>query len=118
MHIEANRQAYRYNLFVESADKYKFNYRRVSYGQNTLGNTTGRLFVHRRLVKYPALVLHYSEEGAGAAAFFCTTNRGKLLQYKLIHIHCAPVHRRPTRGISQSIMAVTDPSIIDFLFIG
>ena len=48
MHIEANRQAYRYNLFVESADKYKFNYRRVSYGQNTLGNTTGRLFVHRR----------------------------------------------------------------------
>ena len=51
MHIEANRQAYRYNLFVESADKYKFNYRRVSYGQNTLGNTTGRLFVHRRVVE-------------------------------------------------------------------
>ena len=50
MHIEANRQAYRYNLFVESADKYKFNYRRVSYGQNTLGNTTGRLFVHRRII--------------------------------------------------------------------
>ena len=50
MHIEANRQAYRYNLFVESADKYKFNYRRVSYGQNTLGNTTGRLFVHRRIM--------------------------------------------------------------------
>ena len=33
-------------------------------------------------IKYQALVLHYSE-AAGAAAFFCTTNRGKLLQHKL-----------------------------------
>lgn len=40
-----------------------------------------------------ALVLHYSEEeegagAAGAAAFLCTTNRGKLLQHKLIHVQC------------------------------
>ena len=38
-----------------------------------------------------ALVLHYSEEeeGAGAAAaFLCTTNTGKLLQHKLIHVQC------------------------------
>ena len=26
----------------------------------------------------------------------------------------APVHRQPTRGISYGIMAVTEPSIIDF----
>ena len=38
-----------------------------------------------------ALVLHYSEEeegGAGAGAVLCTTNRGKLLQRKLIHVQC------------------------------
>ena len=42
-------------------------------------------------MKHEALVLHYSEEegGAGAgAAFSCTTNRGKLLQHKLIHVQC------------------------------
>ena len=32
----------------------------------------------RYFIKYPALVLHYSE--AEAAAFFCTTNRGKLVK--------------------------------------
>ena len=70
MHIEANRQAYRYNLFVESADKYKFNYRRVSYGQNTLGNTTGRLFVHRRMPKlagsFGIIVLRIEDERLNA----------------------------------------------------
>jgi hypothetical protein len=36
-------------------------------------------------VKYPSLILYYSEEGA-AAAFFCITYRGKLLQHKLIRV--------------------------------
>ena len=46
--------------------------------------------------------MHYSE-GAGAAegaagAFLCTTNRGKLLQHKLIHVPCkkkVPEYRYP-----------------------
>jgi hypothetical protein len=38
------------------------------------------------LDKYPALVLHYS--GAAAAAFSPHTNRGKLLQHKLISVQC------------------------------
>jgi hypothetical protein len=37
--------------------------------------------------------------GAGAgAAFLCTTNRGKLLQHKLIHVQCTkkvPEYRYP-----------------------
>ena len=49
MHIVANRQACRYNPFAESANKLKKYYRRVSYGHNTLGNTTRRLFVRLRL---------------------------------------------------------------------
>ena len=58
-----------------------------------------------------ALVLHYSEEGAGcgvrgAGAFLCTTNRGKLLQRKLIRIQCTkkstrvPVSPIPQYGYS------------------
>ena len=47
------------------------------------------------LVKYPALVLYYSE-GAGAVGVLLgknppgtvTINRGNLLQYKLIHVQC------------------------------
>ena len=59
--------------------------------------------------KYSALV-HYSEgagAGAGAAgAFLCTTNRGKLLQHKLIRVQCAkkstrvPVSPVPQYGYS------------------
>ena len=49
------------------------------------------------LVKYPALVLHYS--GAAAAAFSPHTNRGKLLQHKLIRVQCTkkkvPEYRYP-----------------------
>ena len=60
MHIAANRQAYRYNLFVESADKYKINYRRVSYDQNTLGNTTGGLYVHLRIARQYEIVHWYN----------------------------------------------------------
>jgi hypothetical protein len=43
-------------------------------------------------------------EGAAAAAFFCTTNRGKLLQHKLIREQCnikstrAPVSPVPQYG--------------------
>ena len=58
-----------------------------------------------------ALVLHYSEEeegagAAGAAAFLCTTNRGKLLQHKLIHVQCikkgtrVPISPVPQYGYS------------------
>ena len=46
--------------------------------------------------------MHYSEgagAGAGAAgAFSCTTNRGKLLQHKLIRVQCTkkvPEYRYP-----------------------
>ena len=48
----------------------------------------------------------YSEGGAGAAAFSCTTNRGKLLQRKLIHVQCTkkstrvPVSPVPQYGYS------------------
>ena len=58
------------------------------------------------LFKYPALVLYYSEEGAGGAAFLCTTNMGKLLQHKLIHVQCTkkstrvPVSPIPQYGYS------------------
>ena len=74
------------------------------------------------LVKHPALlvVLHYPGEfGFGripgpssslfwgaAAAFFCTTNRGKLLQHKLIRVQCTkkstrvPVSPVPQYGYS------------------
>ena len=44
--------------------------------------------------------------GAAAAAFFCTTNRGKLLQHKLIRVPCnkkstrAPVSPVPQYGYS------------------
>ena len=40
------------------------------------------------LDKYPALVLHYSgaAAAAAAAAFSPHTNRGKLLQHKLIRV--------------------------------
>ena len=48
MHIVANRRICRYNPFTESANKQKIYARRVSSGQNTLGNTICRLFVHRR----------------------------------------------------------------------
>ena len=50
------------------------------------------------------LVLHYSEEeGAGAAAaFLCTTNRGKLLQHKLIHVQCTKKSARiPVSPVQQ-----------------
>jgi hypothetical protein len=48
------------------------------------------ILVDLDLVKYPALVLHYSEgaAAAAAAAFFCITYRGKLLQHKLIRVQC------------------------------
>ena len=34
--------------------------------------------------------------GAAAGAFLCTTNRGKLLQHKLIHVQCT---KKSTLGI-------------------
>jgi hypothetical protein len=59
------------------------------------------------LDKYPALVLHYSEEeGAAAGVFLCTTYRGKLLQHKLIRVQCTkkstrvPVSPVPQYGYS------------------
>jgi hypothetical protein len=54
------------------------------------------------LDKYPALVLHYSEGAAAAAAaagaFLCISYRGKLLQHKLIRVQCTkkvPEYRYP-----------------------
>ena len=67
---------------------------------------------NRFLCKYQALVWYYSEEGAGCgcgvrgAAFLCTTNRGKLLQSKLIRVRCTkkstrvPVSPVPQYGYS------------------
>ena len=57
------------------------------------------------LDKYPALVLHYSG-AAAAAAFSPHTNRGKLLQHKLIRVQCTkkstrvPVSPVPQYGYS------------------
>ena len=64
--------------------------------------------------KKPDSLQRYSEEGeegAGAGcgvrgAFLCTTNRGKLLQHKLIHVQCTkkgtrvPVSPVPQYGYS------------------
>jgi hypothetical protein len=56
------------------------------------------------LVKSSALVSYYFR--AGAAAFFCITNRGKLLQHKLIRVQCTkksnrvPVSPAPQYGYS------------------
>jgi hypothetical protein len=45
--IVANRQAFRYTHL--QSQSIKKNYRRVSYGHNILGNTTGRFLVHPRM---------------------------------------------------------------------
>jgi hypothetical protein len=61
------------------------------------------------LDKYPALVLHYSEGAAAAAAagaFLCISYRGKLLQHKLVPVQCTkkstrvPVSPGPQYGYS------------------
>jgi hypothetical protein len=60
------------------------------------------------LVKSSALDSYYfrAGAGAGAAAFFCTTHRGKLRQHKLIRVHCTkkstrvPVSPVPQYGYS------------------
>ena len=47
------------------------------------------------LFRYSALASYYS---GAAGTFFCINDKGKLLQYKLIHVHCTK-KKYPSTGI-------------------